>query len=94
MCCAYHLMLGTGFIIFGTITRLLFSMLNVKRKQTLGNQGKPITENTPGEGEQCGPGRNVPLLSPLPKTEGNCTEQNTTAGPCHSCSIHRKTTRQ
>lgn len=38
-------MLGTRFIIFGTITRLLLNMLNVKRKQTLGKCGKPITEN-------------------------------------------------
>lgn len=38
-------MLQTGFIVFGTITRLLLNMLNVKRKQTLGKCGKPITEN-------------------------------------------------
>ena len=38
-------MLGTNFIIFGTITRLLLNMLNVKRKQNLGKCGKPVTEN-------------------------------------------------
>lgn len=46
MCCVGIIfMLGTNFIIFGTITRLLLNMLNVKRKQTLGKCGKPIIEN-------------------------------------------------
>ena len=46
MCCVRIVfMLGTGFIVFGPITRLLLNMLNVKRKQTLGKCGKPITEN-------------------------------------------------
>lgn len=45
MCCVWIIfMLGTSFIIFGSITRLLLNMLNVKRKQTLGKCGKPITE--------------------------------------------------
>lgn len=44
-CICIIFMLQTGFIVFGTITRLLLNMLNVKRKQTLGKCGKPITEN-------------------------------------------------
>lgn len=44
--CVYIIfMLRTGFIIFGIITRLLLNMLNVKKKQTPGKCGKPITEN-------------------------------------------------
>ena len=45
LCMCIICMAGTSFIVFGTITRLLLNMLNVKRKQTLGKCGKPITEN-------------------------------------------------
>lgn len=59
-------MLGTGFIIFGTITRLLLNMLSVKRKQTLGKYEKPITENVSARAlETPGRPREVcPLPSP------------------------------
>lgn len=57
MCCVCIIfMLRTGFIIFGTITRLLLNMLNVKRKQTLGKCGKPITENVSARARET-PGR-------------------------------------
>lgn len=45
LCMCIICIAGTSFIVFGTITRLLLNMLNVKRKQTLGKCGKPITEN-------------------------------------------------
>lgn len=55
LCMCIICMAGTGFIVFGTITRLLLNMLNVKRKQTLGKCGKPITENvSAGDGEAQG----------------------------------------
>ena len=62
LCMCIICMAGTGFIVFGTITRLLLNMLNVKRKQTLGKCGKPITENvSAGDGEaQGGTEENVP----------------------------------
>lgn len=39
--------LGTDFIIFGTITRLMLNIVHDKRKQTLGKHGKPITAYYP-----------------------------------------------
>lgn len=35
--------LGTDFIIFGTITSPMLNIVDDKRKQTLGKHGKPIT---------------------------------------------------
>lgn len=35
--------LGTDFIIFGTITRPMLNIVDDERKQTLGKHGKPIT---------------------------------------------------
>lgn len=64
MCCVCIIfMLRTGFIIFGTITRLLLNMLNVKRKQTLGKCGKPITENVSARARET-PGRHREACAP------------------------------
>lgn len=47
-CCGSIIfILGTHFIIFGTITRPMLNIVDDKRKQTLGKHGKPITAYYP-----------------------------------------------